>query len=152
MTRFFLYLFIICILFSCKAHFINEDNNNPQGYADSQMIGTWKIISVNSDTYYDWNGDGMAEKNIYSTWSVCQKDNLYSFAPDKTGTFKLNCSVTEAGNWQIYNTQFLQYGSVSIGIEYEKIISMTSVQFKTTKQVSLPNGQAVTITKTWSRQ
>lgn len=153
LNRFITYfLFAVFILFSCRSHFINEDDNRPRGYADSQVVGNWKITAVSSDVANDWNGDGLAEKDIYITWSACQKDHLYTFAPDKTGTFKLNCSTTEPGSWEIINTQYLLYSSPANGIESERIIAMTSVEFKTTQDFTLPNGQTATITKTWTRQ
>lgn len=100
----------------------------------------------------DWNGDGRKETDIYGTWSACQKDNLYSFAADKSGAFKLNCTATEPGSWEIINTKFLNYASPSPGLESERIVSMTNVEFKTTKKYTLPDGSAAIITKTWARQ
>lgn len=153
MNRFLLYFFTGFILSSCSREHLRIDaNDDPQGYADSQIVGNWKITSVSSDVAWDWDGNGTAEQNIYNTWTACQKDNLYNFIGDFTGTFKLNCSVTEPISWKIINTKHLQYISPSIGIESEKFISMTSVEFKTTKDYALSNGQPATVTKTWSRQ
>jgi len=152
MNRFRLYFFLACFFYSCKAHFIDPNNNHPQGYADSQIVGSWKITAISSDVLNDWNGDGKAEKDIYATWSTCQKENVYSFAPDKTGSFKLSCSTTEPGSWEIINTQYLNYSSPAMGIESEKMIAMTAIEFKTTKAFTLSNVQPATITKTWTRQ
>jgi hypothetical protein len=129
-----------------------EANNDPQGYADSQVVGVWKITAVTSDVPHDWNSDGLMETDIYSTWSACQKDNLFTFISDKTGTFKLNCSGTYTGTWTIVNTQYLEYTPVTLNIESEKMVAMTNVQFKTERAVTLPSGQPATITKTWVRQ
>lgn len=159
MKRLILYLFVSTFLISaCSDHLKIEKNNDPQGYADSQFVGSWKITVVLSDVAYDWNNDGTAERDIYSTWSSCEKDNLFTFTGDtatagyKKGTFKINCSVTKTGEWQIVNTKDLLYIPLGFGPESEKIISMTSVQFKTTLALTLPNGQPATITKTWDRQ
>jgi hypothetical protein len=140
------------LLCACRDHLKIEANDDPQGYSNAQVIGAWKITAVSSDVPNDWNGDGSSETDIYATWSACQKDNLYSFIVDYTGTFKLNCTNTEAGSWMVVNTQNLQYYSPATGIELEKFISMTNVEFKTTRGYTLSNGQPATVTKTWTRQ
>ncbi len=153
MNRLFTYFFITAFLFSsCKKHLQTNANQDPQGYADSQVVGTWKITAVVSDILWDWDGNGIPEKNIYNTWTACQKENLYNFISDFTAAFKLNCSLSEAGTWQIIDTKYLEYAAISVGLESEKFISMTNVEFKTTKDYTLSNGQPATITKTWSRQ
>lgn len=145
--------FLLFLFASCnREHLKIERNNDPQGYADSQVVGNWKITAMTSDVPYDWDQNGSVETDIYNLWSECQKDHLYTFVGDKTGTFKINCSTTEAATWQIIQTQYLVYSTASLGLQSEQFISMTSVQFKTIIKLSLPSGQPVTITKIWSRQ
>lgn len=158
MKRLFLYLFAsIFFITACTDHLKIERNNDPQGYADSQFVGSWKITAVSSDVAYDWNNDGSSERDIYGTWSSCQKDNLFTFTGDtatagyKKGTFKINCSVTKTGEWQIINTKDLLYIPLGLSPESERVIEMTSVQFKSILLLTV-NGQAATITKTWTRQ
>ena len=152
MSRLSLYLFVILILCSCRQHLKIEANNLPQGFADSQLVGIWKITALTSNAPYDWNGDGTPEMDIYNNWSSCEKDNLYQFIGDKTGTFKLNCNTTRPGNWQIHNTQQLEFNPDGFATVLERFISMTSVEFKTTSTAIVPSGQTYTLTKTWSRQ
>ena len=158
MKRLILYLFTSAFFItSCNDHLKIEKNDDPQGYADSQFVGSWKITALSSDVAYDWNNDGTPERDIYSTLSPCERDNLYTFTGDtavagyKKGTFKINCSVTKTGEWQIVNTKDLVYVPVGLGPESEKIIEMTSVQFRSILLLTL-NGQPATITKTWTRQ
>lgn len=158
MKRPILYLFAsVFFIAACTDHLKIEKNNDPQGYADSQFVGSWKITAVSCDVLYDWDNDGNPERDIYGTWSSCEKDNLFTFTGDtatggyKKGTFKINCSVTKTGEWQIINTKDLVYIPLGLGPESEKVIDMTSVQFKSTLLLTL-NGQAATITKTWTRQ
>lgn len=139
-------------LFACKGHLANENDNGSQGYADSQVVGSWKITAYTSDSPYDWNGNGSTETNIFNNWTTCEKNTLYQFNPDKTGVFKINCSVTSPGTWQIVNTLYLLYTLTGQSPDSEKIISMTSVQFKTTKDITVSTGQNFTLTKTWTRQ
>ena len=168
MNRLILYSLILVLSFSaCNDHLKIEKNNDPQGYADSQFVGSWKIMAVSSDVAYDWNNDGSTETDIYSNWSPCEKDNLFTFTGDtalgayKKGTFKVNCSVTRTGVWQIVHTLppnpadrdfYLQYIPENLLQESERIVDMTSVQFKTALDLTLPSGQDATITKTWIRQ
>ncbi|HEU5165650.1 MAG TPA: hypothetical protein VFU29_08940 [Chitinophagaceae bacterium] len=158
MRRLILYLLTTGFLISsCNDHLKIEKNNDPQGYADSQFVGSWKITAASSDVAYDWNNDGSTERDIYSTWSSCDKDNLYTFTGDtatggtKNGTFKINCSLTKTGVWQIVNTKYLVYTPLGLGPESETVVDMTSIQFHSILLVTL-NGQNATITKTWTRQ
>lgn len=153
MSRLILYLLIFVFLASsCNDHLKIEANNDPQGYADSQFVGSWKIVAISSDVAWDWDGNGTTEKNIFATLTTCNKDNLFTFVGDKTGTFKLNCSVTKDGSWQIIDTKYLFYTPLGSSPESETVIEMTSIQFKSTVAVALPNGQPAIITRTWARQ
>ncbi len=157
MRRLILYLFTsVFFISSCSDQMI-EKNEDPQGYADSQFIGSWKITSVLCDVPFDWNNDGFTERNIYSTWSSCERNNLFTFTSDtvmsayKKGTFKINCSVSKPGEWIIVNTKYLVYTPLGLDPESEKVINMTSLQFQSIHLVTL-NGKPATITKTWTRQ
>ena len=158
MKRLLLYLLVsVFLATSCNDHLKIEKNGDPQGYADSQFVGVWKITAASSDVAYDWNNDGTPERDIYNAWSSCEKDNLFTFtgdtatAGDKKGTFKINCSLTKNGVWQIVDTKYLVYTPLGLSPEAERVIEMTSDKFRSTLAITL-NGQAATITKTWSRQ
>ena len=150
MNRLILYLCVLLI--SCNDHLKIESNNDPQGYADSQFVGTWKVTAVTADVAWDYDGNGTTETNIYASWSLCARDNLYTFVGDKTGTYKLDCTNTKNGSWEVVNTKYLNYTPLGGIPESEKVIQMTSIQFKTTIAITLSNGQPATITKTWDRQ
>ena len=158
MRRLILYLSAIAFFISsCNGHLKIEKNNDPQGYAGSQFVGSWKITGVRCDVAYDWNNDGTTETDIYSTWTQCQKDNLFTFTGDtavagyKNGTFKIDCTVTKPGTWQVVDTKYLVYVPSGLTPESETVTSMTSVQFQSILLLTL-NAQNATITKTWSRQ
>ena len=152
MKQFILYLFTSLLTVSCNEHLRIDANEDPQGYADSQFVGAWKITAIEADVPWDYDNNGTSETNIFLTWNNCQKDNLYSFVGDKSGTFKFDCNNTKNGSWQVVTTQYLNYTPMGGTPESEKIIQMTSVQFKTTIALTLSNGQPATITKTWTRQ
>ena len=158
MRRLILYLFTSAFFItSCNDHLKIEKNDDPQGYADSQFVGSWKVTALSCDVAYDWNNDGTTERDIYSTWTACERDNLFTFTGDtvmagyKKGTFKINCSVTKSGEWQIVDTKSLVYIPLGLGPESERVINMTSVQFQSILLLTL-NGLPATITKTWTRQ
>ena len=138
--------------FSCTGKLDVNNNTNPQGYADSQLVGVWKITGFSSSEPFDWNNDGRPESNIYNTWTECQKDNLYQFNADKTGISKLNCSLTTQSTWQIINSTYLYFTPIGQSPETEKIIAMTSVQFNSTKDLTVSTGKNITVTKIWTRQ
>lgn len=153
MLRGSLYLILASvILVACNDHLKTDANNDPQGYADSQVVGSWKITAFYSNAPYDWNRDGNIETDIYNTWSACEKDNLYTFVGDKTGTFKISCVITRPGSWTIINTKQLVYQVDGIGAQSEKITYMSSDLFKTTIEVTVITGEDFTITKIWERQ
>ena len=148
-----LYLFVLVFFISaCNGHLKIEKNDDPPGVADSQFVGSWKITAINSDIAWDYDGNGTTETNIFATLSVCEKDNLYTFVGDKTGTFKLSCSLTKNGSWEVINTTYLVYTPFGLSPESEKVVSMTSVQFKSVLAITLSNGQPANITRTWTRQ
>jgi hypothetical protein len=152
MRHLILYLLFSILICSCNDHLKIEKNNDPQRYADSQFVGSWKITAVVSDIPWDWDNNGTTEKNIYAIWSGCQKDNLYTLVGDKTGTYKLNCNSTIIGSWLVVDALYLVYTPINLPPESEMVTSMTSVQFTSTVKVTLSNGQDAIITKTWSRQ
>jgi hypothetical protein len=144
--------YLLILFTSCNDHLKIDRNNDPQGYADSQFVGTWKITAVIADVAWDYDGNGSTETNIYASWSACKKDNLYTFVGDKTGTYKLDCNNTKIGSWEVVTTTYLVYTPLNSIPESERVIQMTSIQFKSTLAITLPNGQPATITKTWDRQ
>jgi len=150
-TRSYLFL-ILLVFYSCNDHLEIEANNNPQGYADSQVVGVWKITAFTSNQPYDWDGNGTTETDIYSTWSPCQKDNLFKFVGDKSGVYKLDCNINVNGVWQIFNVQQLEFTPDGMSTQVEKFISMTSNEFKTTRTEVIPGGPSFLVTKTWTRQ
>ena len=89
---------------------------------------------------------------IIYPWSECDKDHLYTFNGNKTGVYKINCSTTVNGVWQIFETQQLEYTPEGMSTLAEKIVAMTSSEFKTTRTITVPSGQIFTLTRTWTRQ
>ncbi len=150
LRRYFVWL--VLFLISCSRHPDNNLNNNPQGYSDSQVVGSWKITGYSSSQPYDWDNDGSVESNIYNSWSDCSKDNLYHFSADKTGLVKTDCATTLQASWSIINTRYLVITPTGQSSESEKIVSMTSVEFQTSRDVTVSNGQNMTLTKIWTRQ
>ena len=154
MYRRILYLLFFGLFFSaCNPHLKTEANNLPQGVADSQVVGSWKITAFSSNAPYDWDRNGSTETDIYNLWTACEKDNLYVFVGDKTGTFKINCNVSGNGIWQIYNTEQLGIAFLGQPMEVERFVvgTMTSNQFKTQITVIVSTGQEFTLIKTWTR-
>ncbi len=148
----YIFLFLGSLLYLSCNKITVEENNNPQGYADSQIVGDWKVTAMVSDKPYDWDGNGIKERDIYSTWTDCEKDNLYTFQGDKTGSYKLDCSTIKEGDWRILNTSVIIWTPIGSLPEQDKIISLTSNSFTTTKIFYTNNSELFIITKTWTRQ
>jgi hypothetical protein len=136
--------------FSCNKITVDK-NNNPQGYADSQVVGTWKITSIKTDKPYDWNGDGVTETDIFSIYDDCNKDNSYQFFSDKNGSFRLNCNTTRDGTWDILDAKILVWIPQGSFANHEELDNMTSISFNTIRKEQI-GGQIYTITTTWERQ
>ena len=150
-SSFFAGLLVITLFSSCYKVEV-EKNDLPQGYSVAQLIGVWKITGISSDKAYDWDGNGTTEKDIYSVWSSCEKDNLYQFNSNYSGTYKLSCSDTKSGTWRLDGTVTLVYSPSGSPAVYEKITYLTSNSFRSESNLSLPNGQFFKITKLWSLQ
>ncbi len=148
--RFSLLAGVIIFSIACKKITV-EKNTLPQGYSVAQIIGNWKVTAIESDKLYDWDGDGVRERDIYSTWSECAKDNRYEFYQGATATYKITCSNTSPGTWDLEGIvlELIQNGSSS---EFETITALTSNRFVTEKQIQLSNGLFYKITKEYIRQ
>lgn len=146
---FLAYILLVCL--SCNKLTV-EENDNPQGYADSQIVGEWKVTSAISDKPHDWDGNGVKERNIYNTWTDCEKDNRYVFEGNKTGSYKFNCSTTKEGDWRIVNTNLIIWTPVGSLPERDQIISLTSNSFTTTRMFYTNLSELIIITKIWTRQ
>jgi hypothetical protein len=142
---------LLLLLFTSCYKVEVERNDLPQGYSVAQLIGVWKVTAVSSDKANDWDGNGTAENDIYSTWPDCKKDNLYQFNSNYTGSYKLDCSDTKAGTWRLDGTVTLVWTPSGSAAAYEKIIYLTSNTFKTEYNLNLPT-QTYKITKTWLLQ
>ncbi len=149
-----LLLYMVVVCFACdKAMTDTEDDGNIQGYADSQLVGSWKITEISSDKAYDWDMNGTMETNIYTTWTDCSKDNLYTFVGDKTGTYKIDCNTSKNGEWYITDDRkSIIYMANSGFPEQERIISLSSNQFNSNKTFYPGNGTSLIISKTWTKQ
>ena len=151
LNLFFVTLCLSITILSCRKITVDK-NNNPQGYADSQVVGTWKIKAMNSDKPYDWDGNGIAETDIFSTYDDCKKDNLYQFFSDKKGTYKLSCNNSRNGTWDIIDTKILEWIPEGSFAYSEELDDMTSNSFETIRYHQVAPGQIITITTSWERQ
>jgi hypothetical protein len=68
------------------------------------VVGTWAVAGIRSNTANDWNGDGYSETDIYGTYSSCQRDIVLVFDDYGTGQGKQGCnSYWQNLNWQLTN-------------------------------------------------
>ena len=140
----------IILLMSCKKITV-ERNTSPQGYSVAQIIGTWKITAASSDKAYDWNGDGVPEKNIYAAWTDCRKDNLFTFNQGYSSSYKISCNDTKGGSWKLDGITIIMLPD-GMATLYENIDTLTSNQIKTIATVQPVPGDYYKISKTWTRQ
>ncbi|MGZ3839414.1 MAG: DUF5004 domain-containing protein [Flavisolibacter sp.] len=147
-------LVIICLslLMGSCYKITTEANALPQGFSVSQVIGTWKVEGLSSDKPYDWDGNGTAETDVYSTWSACEKDNLYTFNSDYSGNYRFSCSSTKLGAWRLDGTVTLVWIASGSPETYEKIVYLTSDTMKTQITIKQSNGQTYSLTKVWKLQ
>jgi len=151
-TNLFMICMVVAMSFSACKRITVEANTNPQGYADSEVVGNWKITEVLSDRLYDWDGNGTKEKDVYATYDECEKNMLYQFIHDKTGVYQINCNTTKNGTWQILNTLYLVWIPEGSAVNNEKISNMTSNYFYTTRTVHISLGDTYVVTSKWERQ
>jgi hypothetical protein len=149
LPQFILFFITVIVTISCYKVTVDK-NNNPQGYADSQVVGTWKITSIKSDKPYDWNGDGASETDIFSTYDDCKKNNSYQFFSDKKGNYQLSCNTNRDGTWDILDTKILEWIPQGSFTNQEELDNMTSISFNTIRKEQRA-GQVYTITTTWER-
>lgn len=68
------------------------------------LVGTWKVSSIQSKHPLDLNKDGNRSTNVLDEYEVCKKDQVYAFSP-KNLTISLGktdeCKKTESLFWRI---------------------------------------------------
>jgi len=78
-------LMVLCYLLivagpSCK----KDESDKPVSKTDLLTSGSWKFTALHEDE----DGDGVFERDVYSQFEACFKDNYYTFKTN--GQFELN--------------------------------------------------------------
>lgn len=116
------------------------------------LLGTWVVTGISSNTPNDWNYDGYEETDIFNTYSYCQRDIALTFDSNGYGQSRQGCDAPwENMSWQLSNNN----GQLDIYIPSGDI-HLTILQFdgKTIRgndQVQ-DNGRNYTITYTLSKR
>lgn len=74
------------------------------------------------------------------------------FYSHKSGIFQISCVVLTQGAWQIFNAKQLTFIPGALPQQSQTIISLSSNQLQTSKNISISPGKIFILTKTWDRQ
>lgn len=144
-----LYLLFFCsLLFSCRKTYqktisvVNEDPDNLK----EQLQGRWRLYAQTSNPENDWNGDGMAETNMFGTYNDCQKTAGFTFKPEGTGVIQDSCADSVNIRWEIMNSSNdFRYSRLSTGLAphtiVNKIIQLNQRYFIFSGSMQAPNGK-----------
>jgi hypothetical protein len=145
MNRYFysvLLLISVVAFSSCqKTDVFNEERN---------IEGTWSITGIGSDRPYDFNGDGYAETDIYSTYSSCGRDIVTVFQSGGYGQMRQGCNAYwQNMNWQLYsNTLTINLPDDQLNLQLQQFDNYT---IRGTDQVTI-NGNYFNITYTFQKR
>lgn len=71
-----------------------------------EVIGTWAVTGIRSDSPYDWDHDGYAETDIYNTYDYCEREISLSFDYGGYGEARQACDAPyETLRWQWGNNR-----------------------------------------------
>jgi hypothetical protein len=157
MRAFYLLLFI-SIFISCRKIYQRakpQTADDPENLT-GQLTGTWKLYAQTSSPENDWNGDGLAETNMYGVYSDCARDAGFSFENDGKGILKASCVDSRAMNWQIKNSSNdLIYSANNTGIsgayQTARIIQLNQRYFIISHTMQASNGKTYTINSRYFR-
>ena len=65
-------------------------------YESTDITGQWAVTGIRSDMAYDWDGDGYTERDIFSSYSYCERDIALSFDYGGYGQIRQGCT----SSWQ----------------------------------------------------
>ena len=87
------------------------------------LIGTWYVGAIQSNSAYDWDGDGRIETDVFGTYNSCQRDIVLVFDQAGYGQTRQGCNAPwESLQWQLggNNSQldiFMNSGDINLDIE-----------------------------------
>ena len=121
---------------------------------EAKKLGDFLVVIVNNDAQVKVKGSVpfMPEKERLAIVKDIKHVDAVFLATDKDGYVPESLkSIAKQYKGQLI---FAKGGDRNFDNlpESEKIILMTSIQFKSTLDITLPNGQPAKITKTWTRQ
>jgi hypothetical protein len=91
-------LFLLLSIFLINCSKDDDDDNGQQTKAD-QLVGTWQMTAYTVSPVYDYNGTGPIT-DIYDTWDLCIKDDLYVFESNNEGEFDDGATKCDPGDPQ----------------------------------------------------
>ena len=93
----------------------------------ADLEGSWSITGIESDIAYDWDGDGQLERDILSTYTLCERDIVLVFEPNGDGQISEGCTEPFTYfSWQYSGNQLrLDIPSGLIDLELRQFNSNT---------------------------
>ncbi|SHJ00702.1 DUF5004 domain-containing protein [Pseudozobellia thermophila] len=97
-----------------------ENYSGPLASSEEKMVGEWLLTDIMADTEVDLTDDGEdnPSTNIFDQYSDCQRDGAYTFATDRTYSFKQSLKATDcertvdlSGTWQLAGSTLGLVGS-----------------------------------------
>lgn len=91
-----------------------EDFTGALTAEEAELLGTWTLTAIASDTAIDMTDDGEDNPNtdFFAQYGECQKDASYTFGPNRAYTFDQaqhgeNCQnkLTLKGSWKLSSDQ-----------------------------------------------
>jgi len=153
------YFLLFTFLFSCTKDYIRPQpfqiTDDPENLTE-QLLGSWKLYEQTSVPANDWDGDGKAETDMYTTYSACQKEAGFTFQSNGKGLIKNSCTDTRAMNWKITNnSDDFNYQMETNGIfdnyRNNKVIQLNKNFFIVSGHLTTANGKTYSINSRYFR-
>ncbi|MFD0965228.1 lipocalin family protein [Pseudofulvibacter geojedonensis] len=133
----FLSLVVVGLLFSCSS----DDSSDNSGTENVSIEGTWKLTEYKSENAYDYNNDGISNRDLMLELD-CLTDRTLVFNENESGTLSYSTQIAATGQ----SITCSEIGTTLIdGFNWSKNGSEVSMNYDITIHNGVISGNKLTI-------
>ena len=141
-------LFVTVFFIGCK----KESKPVQLEINNANIVGTWKMVHVQSAVKGKWNGSPVETDDVLSTWDPCTREYYMTLRANGTGRVQVHCNrIINKVYWELEDKE-LRYTDSVYNHNEERITSVTATEMKTADIWKGDNYDWVNVTITYQKQ